>query len=194
MNAPFGTIAFGASLCGLSIVTVTTQGCLFHKSAKWGHLHSLLLDSSTGLTTSVDLPSFFGLHPSQLWSISLLVVPMLGKTFNVDCTLPAFFFVLLPLTLTPLWLLTYFPESPRSRLARGSRSQKLVFLCQATFTAATRCLVKRVLPLSTFFALAPLPAASAPSPLLSSLIVGHSVDVACRAGLVAGPRTCFGLA
>ena len=85
MNAPFGTIALGASLRMLSAVTVTTQALLVPQSRggtsinKGGHLLNLLQVSSQGPYKQAPLAqppfifhrsvsfflSFFGAHPLQ---------------------------------------------------------------------------------------------------------------------------------
>ena len=75
MNAPFGTIALGASLHRPSIV-------------KWHHCHQSVVQLGTiaaiAVVLPLDLPLFFGVHPLPLGSTSLSADPELGKTFKVD--------------------------------------------------------------------------------------------------------------
>ena len=188
MNAPLGTIALGASLRRLSIVTVTTHALLVTRvrggttiNQWWSRLFprtstgniatKAVMQIGTSATTAVDLPSFFfwGVHPSQLGCISLLVVPNARQDVQRGLHTYRLFVFVSSRSDSFLALLLYswrpsVPSGTRNPQIEGGRVEVCARLRSPRHTL---CLAKRVLPATATFALAPWPVASATSPILS---------------------------
>ena len=145
---------------------------------------------------------FLCVYPSQLGSFSLLVDPKLGKTFNVDCTLPVSSLVTSHSDLFVAVLLYSWRHGPIWhegpaiwRLAECRKMPGNVHRGIHVVLPKEVCL----LPLLSLWhhCLSPVHHRPHRRPRISpsfSVIVGHSVGVPCRASLVTGSRTRFGLA
>ena len=104
---------------------------------------------------------FFGVHPAQVGSISLSVDPKLGKTFNVDYTLPStfcYFSLCFVCGTSPTVLEALGPVKHEGPAWQATSTAAFTLSCQGSFAVTAS------------FALAPLPVTSAPCGSVSKTV------------------------